>query len=414
MLIAILDPFAGISGDMTLGSLVDAMGENAWLRDLPGRVGFPDVEVRIERVTRCSVAATKVDFANPEAGQLEGHGRHVGELVELVRRAQLDPAVKERAAEALELIGEAEGKVHGVAPDRVHLHEVGAIDAILDVVGAVEGFHRLGVDAIYNLPVAIGDGWVVTEHGKLPVPAPATTILLEGVSVRASGPVSGEATTPTGAALIRVLSRGEPPDRWRIVAGGWGAGSRDPQEYPNSLRLMLAEVAQEAGVVEVVATDIDDLSPEYLEPLREAVLAAGAVDCLAWATLGKKGRVGLRVEALAPAGQIEKVVDALFAHSTTAGIRRWPACRSTLAREELVVDVGATRKVRIKVLNRPGGCRIKPEYGDVAEVAAELGVPALDVAKQAERVAETILAGDGYNSRGKISTDLKQIERREG
>ncbi len=400
MRIAILDPFAGISGDMILGALVDAVGDDEWLRELPGRVGFPDVEVQIRRVSRCSVAATKVDFTVPDERVGAGHGRHVGELTELVRRSELGPAVKQRAVEALELVGEAEGKVHGVPAERVHLHEVGAIDAILDIVGAVEGFDRLGVETVYNLPVAVGDGWVEAEHGKLPVPAPATSILLQGVALRASGPVTGEAVTPTGAALIRVLSAGDPPDRWRAVGVGWGAGTRDPGEYPNSLRLILAEAAREMGAVEVVATDIDDLNPEYLEPLRQAVMGAGAVDCVAWATLGKKGRVGLRVEALAPTSEIERVVDALFAHSTTAGIRRWPAVRSTLGREQLVVELGGSRRVRVKVLHGPGGDRIKPEYGDVTKVAAELGVPALDVARQAQRLAETILAAEGYDVRG--------------
>lgn len=408
MLIAILDPFAGISGDMILGSLVDVMGDDAWLRELTVRVGFPDVDVRIERVHRCSVAATKIDFVVPDTIAEQRHGRHIGELTDLVRGGKLAPEVKESAIAALELVGEAEGKVHGVPPDRVHLHEVGAIDAVLDMVGAVEGFKRLGVEAVYNLPIALGDGWVDTEHGKLPVPAPATSILLEGVAVRRAGPVTGESVTPTGAALIRVLSAGEPPDCWRTLNAGWGAGTRDPEEYPNSLRLMVAEAAREAGAVEVVATDIDDLSPEYLEPLREAVMAAGAVDCLAWATLGKKGRVGLRLEALAPPAQIDQVVDAIFAHSTTAGIRRWSASRSTLSREELVVEVGPAHRVRIKVLSGPRGPRMKPEYGDVARVAAEMGLPALDVARQAERLAETILAGEGYNMRGGIGEDLSR------
>lgn len=414
MRIAILDPFAGISGDMVLGSLVDATGDDSWLVELPRRVGFPQVEVRVERVSRCSVAATKVDFAIPETRTAKGHGRHVGELTALVRQAELEVAVKDRAIAALELIGEAEGKVHGVAPDRVHLHEVGATDAVLDIVGAVEGFKRLGAEAVYNLPVAIGNGWVETEHGKLPVPAPATSILLQGIAASRSGPVTGESVTPTGAALVRVLSAGEPPDQWRAVGLGWGAGTRDPEEYPNTLRLIIAEAARESGLLEVVATDIDDLSPEYLEPLRQAVLAAGAVDCVAWATLGKKGRVGLRVEALAPLGQIEQVVDALFAHSTTAGVRRWTTARSTLGRRELVVDLGLAKMVRVKVLDGPRGPRIKAEYGDVTKVAGELGVPALDVARQAERLAETILSSQGYNFRGGIGEDSKQIERREG
>src|SRR5262249_4503874 len=151
------------------------------------------------------------------------HGRHIGELLDIVRRAPISPWVRDRAIRAFQLLGEAEGRVHGVAPERVHLHEVGAVDAVLDIVGGLEGFERLGVDKIYNLPAALGEGWVHASHGKWPVPAPATTLLLEGTEVTRAGPVEGEATTPTGATLLRVLSDGPPPPSWRIQATAWGA-----------------------------------------------------------------------------------------------------------------------------------------------------------------------------------------------
>lgn len=397
MRIAILDPAAGISGDMTLGALVGAGLDPAWLEALPGRLGFADVRVRIEQVERSSVAATKVGFEIPGnersggEGGGDAHGRHVGELVELVRRAPVSEWVRERAVRAFALIGEAEGRVHGVPPARVHLHEVGAVDAVLDVVGAVEGFERLGVAAVYHLPVAIGSGWVEAAHGALPVPAPATAILLEGLEVRHGGPVAGEATTPTGAALLRVLSHGPPPPGWRVVATAWGAGERNPEGYPNALRLFLGEQAGEAGVIEVIATDMDDLPPEYLDPLRNALFAAGALDVAAWATQGKKGRVGIRLEALAAPGAAERVIAALFAHSTTAGMRRWTATRATLPRRELVVELEGTHRVRIKVWEGPSGTRTKAEFSDVAAAAAALNRPALDVARQAERQADAIL-----------------------
>src|SRR5207302_7765631 len=226
MRIAILDPAAGISGDMALGALLSAGAPAAWLEDLPRRLALTGVRVTVREVKRSDVACTQVEFAIPE----QPHGRHVGDLIRLVERAPLSDWVKERAVRAFRLIGEAEGQVHGVAPEEVHLHEVGAVDAVLDVVGAVEGFERLGVQAIYNLPVAVGNGWVEAEHGRLPVPAPATALLLEGVEIASDGPVEGEATTPTGAALLRVLSAGAPPARWRLVQSGWGAGQRDPRQ----------------------------------------------------------------------------------------------------------------------------------------------------------------------------------------
>ena len=297
----------------------------------------------------------------------------------------------EKAEAAFDLLGQAEGKAHGVEPDAVHLHEVGAIDAVLDIVGAIEGFERIGVSGVYNLPVAVGNGWVEMAHGKMPIPAAATARLLEGVSVTSAPPVEGEATTPTGATLIRVLSQGAPPVRWRMKKSSWGAGGRDPGGYPNALRLMLAETAHEAGAVEVVATDIDDLPPEYVEPLREAIMAQGALDCVVWPTHGKKGRVSLRLEALVTSDVASDVIEALFANSTTAGVRRWPALRNTLARREFRVELQGNCGVTVKVWDGPGGVRLKPEYDDVLRASVELNLPPLEVARLAERQAEALL-----------------------
>src|SRR5207237_5842786 len=195
-------------------------------------------------------------FAIPE----QPHGRHVGELVRLVERAPVSEWVRERALRAFRLVGEAEGRVHGVPAEKVHLHEVGAVDAVLDIVGAIEGFEQLGVEAVYAWPVAVGRGWVDASHGTLPVPAPATAILLEGLEIAAGGPAEGEATTPTGAALVRVLATGGAPQpRWRLVNSGWGAGQRNPGDDPNALRVLGAEQAAEAGRVTLLATDRDAL-----------------------------------------------------------------------------------------------------------------------------------------------------------
>lgn len=392
MRIAILDPFAGLSGDMLLGALLDAGVEPSWLESLPGRLGLPGVGVDVRPTARCGVRATKVDFRIPEGRSgLSHHGAHVSQLVDLIRRGDIPERAKARAIQAFELIGAAEGRVHGVAPERVHLHEVGAVDAVLDTVGVCEGFEHLRVEAVYNLPVAVGTGWVEAEHGMLPVPAPATALLLEGVELRHGGPVEGEATTPTGAALLRVLSQGLPPERWRATGTGWGAGTRDPKTYPNALRLFVADTAVEAGEVVVIATDIDDLQPEYVEPLRDALFDAGALDCLVWAAQGKRGRVALRLEALAPAGASDAVMQALFAHSTTNGLRYWRAARRTLARREVAVELAPGVKVRIKVTEAPDGARLKPEYQDVVQAAARLNRSALSVAREATRRAESAL-----------------------
>lgn len=434
---AILDPAAGISGDMLLGALVSAGAPEAWLRGLPARLGIPEVEIAVRRVSRSGIGAVKVDVRLP-GGRVEGpadvdhahrqqepqshpqshthphshaqhdhhaphqaahghgpvHGphRHVGELVAMVERAPLSSWVRERAVRAFRLIGEAEGKVHEMPPEAVALHEVGALDALVDIVGGIEGFEQLGVTRIHHRPVAIGAGWVRAAHGVLAVPTPATALLLEGLEIAPNGPVTGEATTPTGAALLRVLSSGAPPARWRgVSAGSWGAGTRDPEHYPNALRLILAEPVEEAGDVVVLSTDLDDLSPEYLDPLREALAAAGALDVQVWATQMKKGRTGFRVEAVVPADAADRVTDAFFRHSTTAGVRRVAAERVTLPRHELTLEAGGGM-VRVKVLEGPGGLRAKPEYDDVAAAARRSGRPAHELARELQTRALDLVA----------------------
>jgi pyridinium-3,5-bisthiocarboxylic acid mononucleotide nickel chelatase len=390
MRIAILDPAAGISGDMTLGALLALGVPQGWLEALPDRLGLRGVGVTVRDAVRCGVGCKQVAFTIPE----QRHGRHVGELVRLIERAPVSDWVKQRAVAAFRLVGEAEGRVHGVAPEEVHLHEVGAVDAVLDIVGAIEGFEQLGVEAIYAWPVAVGTGWVQAEHGRLPVPAPATAILLEGVEVVTGGPVEGEATTPTGAALVRVLAAGPPPRQWRLMKGGWGAGERDPKHYPNALRILVAEQAAEAGRVALLATDVDDMSPEYVEPLRQALMLAGALDVQTWPVQMKKGRSGFRVEAVVPEELAEPVTAALFRHSTTAGVRRWVAERATLARRHVTVQLGPDVTVRVKVLEQPDaqGVRVKPEYDDVLAAARALGRPPLEVARVAQRDAEALVA----------------------
>ena len=412
---AILDPAAGISGDMLLGALVAAGAPTDWLSGVPERLGLPEVRIAIEQVDRCGLRATKVnvllaDGSHEAPSQLihEPHShphshdhhhaphRHVGELIAILQRAPLSDWVRSRAVRAFGLLGEAEGRIHGVPAEHVALHEVGAMDALVDVVAGIEGFERLGIDRIHHRPVAVGSGWVRAAHGAIPVPAPATAVLLEGIEIVTGGPVVGEATTPTGAALLRVLSSGAPPARWRVVGGGaWGAGGRNPEGYPNALRLMLAEPAAEAGDVVVLSTDIDDLSPEYLEPLRVALFDAGALDVQMWATQMKKGRIGFRVETVVPPAEADRVSRALVRHSTTAGVRRQTVERHTLPRREVEVEAGDGISVRVKILDAPDGPRVKPEFDDVAAVALRTGRPAHEVARDLQQRALRLVSPAG-------------------
>ncbi|HET9513301.1 MAG TPA: nickel pincer cofactor biosynthesis protein LarC [Gemmatimonadales bacterium] len=401
---ALIDPAAGISGDMLLGALLDSGAPREWLRELPARLGLPQVTIRIGEDERCGIRCSRVTVCLP-GDEIEGpgaphsvaeghHGHHhghrrIGDLIGLIERAGLSPWVRERAVRAFELLGEAEGRVHGLPARDVPLHEVGAWDAVVDIVGGIEGFERLGIKEIYTRPVALGDGWVRSAHGQIPVPAPATALLVEGLAIAPNGPVRGEATTPTGAALLRVLTQDAPPAQWRPVRSGWGAGTRNPSDYPNALRLILAEPVAEAATVSVLSVDLDDLSPEYLEPLREALSAAGAVDVQSWPTQAKKGRIGFRLDVVVPRGLEAAVADACFRNSTTAGVRWVEAERVTLPRRQHEVRVDGER-VRVKVLETPAGIRVKPEYDDVTRVAQLTGRAALEVAAMARSLAEQL------------------------
>lgn len=416
---AILDPAAGMSGDMLLGALLDAGAPPEWLSSLPARLGLPGLRVVISRVQRSSIAATKVDVTFPDGGtegpsrpwvephqhgegshahhhhggHHDAHGHHhLHDLVRQVEHAALSPAVKQRAIRAFTLLCEEEGKIHGLAADAVALHDVGAADAIVDIVGGIEGFEVLGIDQVYARPVALGSGWVTTSHGVVSVPAPVTTRLLAGVEIGPNGPVTGEATTPTGAVLLKVLSAGTPPSHWRAVSTGWGAGTRDPAHYPNALRLILAEGVREAGQVVTLSSDLDDLSPEYVDPLREALVAAGALDVQLWGTQMKKGRPGYRVEVICDPQVADRVTEAFFLHSTTGGVRRSAAERVTLPRRMLAIPAGDGTTVQVKVLETPGGPRVKAEFEEVRAAAARMGRPALDVAREIESRARALVA----------------------
>jgi uncharacterized protein (TIGR00299 family) protein len=388
--IAIIDPFSGIAGDMMLGALLEVGLDPEWLRALPARLGLDGVEVRIQRVLRAGIACTKVDFDIPP----QPHGRHIKKIREMVAAAGVPDTVRERADATFTSIAEAEGEIHGVGPEKVHLHEVGAVDAILDVVGSVWGLQLLGVEKVYCGPIVVGDGTVKAAHGILPVPAPATLKLLEGHVIRPGPEGAGELVTPTGAALVRALSSGPAPAQYTPLRSGYGAGTKEFANRANALRITLAEPALLGGVVveslTQLSTDIDDMDGEALSALTDVLRDEGALDVVLLATQMKKGRPGTRVEVLCTPSSADRIEHALFVHSSSIGVRRASVERHALPREEWTVLVHG-EAVRMKRVALPGGgSRTKAEYDDVRRLAARLGRSLREVSAEALEIAERL------------------------
>ena len=392
MRIAILDPFSGISGDMFLGALIDAGLPSTFITGLPATLGLADVTAQVTRVSRGQIACHKVDFTIPP----QPHGRHLKHIRAIVEATPAPASVKEKAMRAFTLITECEAAIHGTTVERVHLHEVGSVDAILDIVGSIWGLEQLGVEAVFCGTLPLGDGFVDTQHGRMAVPTAATLRLLEGLPVRPGPDGAGELVTPTGAALVRVLSVGAPPAEYIPRASGFGAGTKDFADRANALRLILADASEAAviaagardgaGQVEallMLAADIDDATGEQIAALADLVRAAGALDVTLLATLMKKGRPGTRIEVLCTPADAERLEALLLSESTTIGVRRHPVMRRALLREFQEVTVGG-ESIRLKVATLPDGRRrAKPEFDDVRRAAERLGRPVNDVAAAA-------------------------------
>jgi uncharacterized protein (TIGR00299 family) protein len=392
MRIAILDPFSGISGDMFLGALLDAGLETAFITSLPATLGLEGVTAQVTKVSRGQIACHKVDFTIPP----QPHGRHLKHIRAIVEATPAPDSVKAKAMQAFTLITECEAAIHGTTVERVHLHEVGSVDAILDIVGSIWGLEKLGVQAVYCGTLPLGDGFVDTQHGRMAVPTAATLRLLEGLPVRPGPDGSGELVTPTGAALVRVLSAGAPPAEYVPRASGFGAGTKDFKDRANALRLVLADADPSAvaattanvglGTVErllVLAADIDDATGEQVAALADSLRTAGALDVTLLATIMKKGRPGTRIEVLCAPTDADRLERQLLAESTTIGVRRQAVSRRALPREVRAVQVrGET--VRLKVVTLPDGARrAKPEFDDVRRVAELQGRSLADVSAEA-------------------------------
>jgi len=381
MRIAYFDCLSGVSGDMVLGALVDAGLGVDELRSELDKLHLDGFELKASKVMRGSIAATKVDVVVSEKG---GH-RHLADVLDIIDKSSISEVSKSKAKSVFSRLAGAEAKVHGTTPDKVHFHEVGGIDAIIDIVGAVVGLELMGIDRVYSSVLRLGTGSVMTAHGIIPIPAPGTLALLEGVPVERTS-VKSELVTPTGAALISTLSDGfgeSPP--YRSLSVGYGAGSRDLKEMPNVLRIHVGEpVGGELGdLCTVVETNIDDMSPELYGYVFDRLFDAGAKDVYITPTYMKKERPGVLVSVIAAPELAERIARVLLEETTTIGVRMWGVRRVKLKRRSATVET-EFGPVRVKVVDLDGRVRIKPEYDDCLRIAKERGVPILSVYRSVE------------------------------
>jgi len=375
---AYFDCFSGASGDMILGALVDAGVPLDELRADIGRLGISGLDLSAERVSRRGVAATKIHVAVPAGDKAHRHLHHIEKLID---GSTLDAETKDTAVAIFRNLARAEGAVHGAPPEKVHFHEVGAFDAIADIVGAAAGLRRLGASEVRASSLPLGSGFVECQHGTFPVPGPATAELLRGVPVTMGGG-EGELVTPTGAAILATVCRsfGEGASL-AIERLGYGAGTRDRKDVPNVLRLVVGESESSASSDRVLCLEceIDDQTGETLAPLLDALLKAGAVDAYFTPIVMKKGRPGTLVTALAPESARDAVERALFRETTTFGVRRTVADRRKLDRRHVEVETPFGRaRMKIGLLDGAEVTR-SPEFEDCQRLAAEKGVPVREV-----------------------------------
>ena len=375
---AYLDCFSGVSGDKFLGALVGAGVAVDDLRDGLAALALPGWSIDASRVRRAGLAGTLVTV-DVEAEQPARTWRGIEAMI---GDSGLDEPVKRRALAVFGALAEAEAKAHGVPVADVHFHEVGAVDSIVDIVGAAIGLELLGVDRIWSSPVCVGFGTVHTRHGLLPVPAPATAELLRGIPTYA-GEVEAEMTTPTGAALLKALvSRFAPTPPGTTVAEGWGAGSRETP-VANLLRLTLVQDVETSSPFEQVAvleTTVDHISAEHLAASVDILLDAGALDAWTRPVNMKKGRIGAELTVIARLEDAERLSEAVMHHTGTLGVRRTATWRAVAPREQFTVTT-SLGDVRVKVSGEGEDRRVRPENDDVVAIARATGRPVDAVAR---------------------------------
>ncbi len=399
MTLAYIDCFSGISGDMILGALVDAGVGIDVLRSELEKLNLPGYEITALKVTRSGIAATKVHVCL--AGS-EQPSRHLPDIRTIIQSSSLSATVKEKSLAVFSRLAEAEAKVHGTDVDKVHFHEVGAVDAMVDIVGSMIGLELLGIMEIRASPINLGSGTVATAHGVLPVPAPATVELLKGIPAYGSA-VPFELATPTGAAILTCVSSSfGPVPGMKIRNIAHGAGGKDIPGQPNVLRLLIGEpaAAYDEDTSVLIETNIDDLNPQVYGYLIETLLLRGAQDAYLTPILMKKGRPGILLSVLADRTLSDAMLDIVFRETTSIGVRITEVGRKKLSREIVLVRT-IYGDIRIKISKREGEVlTATPEYEDCRAAAEARQVPLKTVIEEAKRCLREQACGpipDGGN-----------------
>jgi pyridinium-3,5-bisthiocarboxylic acid mononucleotide nickel chelatase len=386
MKLAYFDCFSGISGDMTLGALVDAGCDVEHLRAELRGLQVHGWELRAEKVWKNGMAATHI-HVRTEDQQMH---RSLSAILEVLRTSHLPAAVHDRASAIFQKLGEAEARVHDVPIEKIHFHEVGAVDAIVDIVGACIGFTALGIDKFACSPLNVGGGTAKMAHGVLPVPAPATANLLQGKPTYSNG-IQKELVTPTGAAIVATLcNHFGPQPPMTVSAIGYGAGTADLEGQPNVLRIMIGDSAEKvvAGYdeeISVIEANLDDMNPQIYGYFLEKALAAGALDVYTTPVQMKKNRPGMLLTVLCKPVDTNVLISLIFAETTTFGARTYRAQRRALPRESVSVST-SYGDVRIKISRVNGRIlHVAPEYDDCRKLAVEKNVPLQQVINEALR-----------------------------
>jgi len=447
MKIAYFDCFSGISGDMAVGALLDAGVPLRVVEEGLAKVGLNDARLSLSTrsITRSQIHATKFDVLQPDGSPIDsgvaeaaevlheehrhdhahGHVHHYGSdsahapgrdpshehhhhqghrhdhehssyraIVEMIDRSELGEQVKVRARAIFRVIAIAEARIHNVSVDDVHFHEVGALDSIADVIAVAVCLDHLGIEEVYSSTVPLGTGGMIrTQHGVMPLPAPATLEILKGYPVMLTA-VPSELTTPTGAGILKALSKGTlATERLQVERIGFGAGTRELADRPNLLRVVVGELLgnEEQDTVTLIESNIDDMNPQVYPYLLERLLESGAFDAYLAPVTMKKGRPGMLLTVIAPSGAIDELTKVIYRETTTIGVRFREMMRRKLPREEIVVpsEFGLVRMKRITTLD---GVRIAPEYDEARRIARERAIPLHAVLTRLDEVARAVVA----------------------